>query len=204
MAHDAMWYFTELPVNVVDLIIESTKDCSKNFSDGILYEGVANKGVRDSKVAWIPTANWIASFIWFYIEKANRENFHYDLIGIDGESLQYTVYTEGQFYGWHKDYSQNQLYLPEKVLGAGTYQWKDEALLKSEKIRKLSFSLQLSDYTDYKGGELQFLQNKRTFFAPKTRGTLCIFDSELPHRVRKIKWGERKSLVGWVVGPRWR
>jgi len=35
--------------------------------------------------------------------RANRENFLYDLSNIDGESLQYTVYGEGEYYGWHND-----------------------------------------------------------------------------------------------------
>jgi PKHD-type hydroxylase len=31
-----------------------------------------------------------------------------------------------------------------------------------------------------------------------------LFDSRTPHRVRKVRSGLRKSLVGWVVGPRWK
>jgi len=46
--------------------------------------------------------------------------------------------------------------------------------------------------------------SRKTFFAPKQRGTMIIFDSRTPHRVRKVKSGMRKSLVGWVVGPRFR
>ena len=38
-----------------------------------------------------------------YIQRANRENFLYDLRCVDGESMQYTRYGEGQFYGWHND-----------------------------------------------------------------------------------------------------
>ena len=40
--------------------------------------------------------------------------------------------------------------------------------------------------------------------APKQRGTMIVFDSRVRHRVRKIKSGTRKSIVGWVVGPRWK
>jgi PKHD-type hydroxylase len=77
--------------------------------------------------------------------------------------------------------------------------------VQGEYVRKLSFSLQLSDPEDYTGGEVQFMDNSRkTYFAPKQRGTLIMFDSRTPHRVRKVKSGMRKSLVGWVVGKRWR
>ena len=82
---------------------------------------------------------------------------------------------------------------------------QDLVTMQGEYVRKLSFSLQLSDPEDYTGGEVQFMDNgRKTYFAPKQRGTLIMFDSRTPHRVRKVKSGMRKSLVGWVVGPRWR
>jgi PKHD-type hydroxylase len=81
----------------------------------------------------------------------------------------------------------------------------DFLTVQGEYVRKLSFSLQLSDPEDYTGGEVQFIDNSRkSFFAPKQKGTIILFDSRTPHRVRKIKSGLRKSLVGWVVGPRWK
>jgi PKHD-type hydroxylase len=39
---------------------------------------------------------------------------------------------------------------------------------------------------------------------PKQKGTIAFFDSRTPHRVKKVKSGVRKSLVGWVIGPRFR
>lgn len=65
--------------------------------------------------------------------------------------------------------------------------------------------MQLSDEDEYEGGELQLLDpTGHLYTVPKERGTISIFDSRLSHRVRKVKSGCRKSLVGWVVGPRWR
>ena len=79
------------------------------------------------------------------------------------------------------------------------------AILQGEYTRKLSFTLQLTDPKDYTGGELEFIDNSnQRFMAPKTRGTLVVFDSRVRHRVRKVKTGLRKSIVGWVVGPRWK
>jgi PKHD-type hydroxylase len=71
---------------------------------------------------------------------------------------------------------------------------------------KLSVSLQLSDESEYEGGELQFLNTGQNsmYTAPKERGTIIIFDSRVKHRVRPIKKGARKSLVAWMVGPRWK
>ena len=74
-----------------------------------------------------------------------------------------------------------------------------------EYVRKLSFTLQLSEPTDYRGGEVEFLDSEgQRFLAPKQRGTMIVFDARTRHRVRKVKEGLRKSIVGWVVGPRWK
>ena len=75
----------------------------------------------------------------------------------------------------------------------------------SQKIRKLSLILQLSDPDDYEGGEVQFMNSSgKSFFAPKTRGTILVFDSRTMHRVKKVTSGNRKSIVAWVEGPRWK
>ena len=117
---------------------------------------------------------------------SNRENFLYDITEYQVD-IQYTKYDKGDFYTWHTD---QDLRTIEK---------------SDEKVRKLSFSLQLSDENEYSGGEIEFkdvMGNK--FFAPKNRGCLIIFDSRTEHRVCKITSGVRKSLVGWVEGPRWK
>ena len=44
----------------------------------------------------------------------------------------------------------------------------------------------------------------KSYIAPRQRGTIILFDSRTQHRVQKVKSGVRKSLVGWVVGNRWR
>jgi PKHD-type hydroxylase len=143
--------------------------------------------------------------LWYYIQKSNRENFCYDIVDIDGGNIQYTQYGEGQFYNWHQDADIDAFYKPQLIPGSGINMYQDQITLQGEYVRKLSFSLQLSDPSEYTGGEVQFLDNGgRTYFAPKQRGTLIIFDSRVKHRVRKVKSGMRKSLVGWCVGPRWK
>ena len=60
---------------------------------------------------------------------------------------------------------------------------------------------------EYTGGDLEFADfddSTQRFTVPKSRGTVIVFDSRTPHRVSPIKSGVRKSLVGWVVGPRWK
>ena len=80
-----------------------------------LHGDALNKEKRNSQNAWIPTTHWVGGFLWHYIQRANRENFLYDLRCIDGESMQYTRYQEGQFYGWHNDAGLATQYKPVSV-----------------------------------------------------------------------------------------
>ena len=70
---------------------------------------------------------------------------------------------------------------------------------------KISFAMQLSDPDDYEGGNVQLLaEDGSSYLVPRHRGTICLFDSRTQHRVLKVRKGTRKSIVGWVVGPRWK
>lgn len=179
-----MWFDTNIPEEIVSLI---ERDCLiyDKSSRSALTTGGLDLNVRDSKTAWINENNWVVNFCMSYVLKANRQNWNYDIEGIDGGEMQYTTYEKGQFYNWHQD--------------AGL-----EAL-DEEKCRKLSVVLQLSNPEEYTGGEFQILnESGNLYMAPKMRGTLIVFDSRSRHRVRKVHSGVRKSLVGWVVGPRWK
>jgi len=205
MAYLSCWHMTELPTDIVEIIERDLQKHDENAQDSQITGALVDKGIRNSKNLWIPTSNWIGGWLWYYINKINRENFCYDLTDIDNGTIQYTQYGEGQFYNWHQDADLDSFYKPQLIPGSDTNMSQDQVALNGEYVRKLSFALQLSDPTDYTGGEVQFLDNSgETFFAPKQRGTLMVFDSRVKHRVRKVRSGLRKSLVGWVVGPRWK
>lgn len=201
-----MWFETRLPSPIIQVI---EKDLEKfgvfTQPSTVSTDLVVNKNIRNSRNTWIPTTHWLGGFLWFYIQRANRENFLYDLTTIDDETLQYTIYEEGCYYNWHIDAGIESAYKPQTIVGSAKNCCDDTVLTQSEYVRKLSFSLQLSNEKDYEGGDLQFLDiYHNNYFAPKTKGTLILFDSRIPHRVRKVKSGVRKSIVGWVVGPRWK
>lgn len=212
MAYQSIWEFTNLPIEIVKII---ERDLENNFDDDIkdskLYNNTVNKLKRNSSNAWIPTNHWVAGFLWHYIQKANRQNFLYDLSHIDGESIQYTRYGEGQYYGWHNDADIGNHLMP-RMSDVSAFQTsndedypKEKSIQQYELVRKLSFTLQLSDPDDYEGGNVQFMdESGKSYIAPRVRGTFITFDSRAQHRVLKVKKGVRKSLVGWVVGPRWK
>lgn len=205
MAHQSVWFQTQLPVEIVNLI---EKDCSlfeNSLNHSALNGNVIAPDVRNSENTWIGTEHWIAGFIWHYAMRANRENFLYDLDGIDAESMQLTNYAEGQYYKWHVDSGISACYKPMQIASSSDPNPTDFIGTNSERIRKLSFTVQLSNYDEYTGGDFQLIDDHdKTYFAPKTKGTIVFFDSRSKHRVRKVTSGVRKSLVGWIVGPRWR
>ena len=206
MAYQSLWYFTNLPDKIIDTIEEDLRiGYDKELDDSRLYGDELNKEKRNSENAWISTNHWVAGFLWHYVEKANRENFLYNLRNIDGESLQYTRYKEGQFYTWHNDAGLSNQYKPSNSGGRGVDIANDFINENCELVRKLSFVLQLSNPEDYEGGNLQLLdESGKSYFAPRQKGTIILFDSRTQHRVLKVKKGVRKSIVGWVVGPRWK
>jgi PKHD-type hydroxylase len=98
--------------------------------------------------------------------------------------LQHVVY-EGSDRGhldWHIDYA------------------RESAQERSE-FRKLSLSIQLSDPSEYEGGELQARVRGRVDVAPKTFGTVIAFSSFTLHRVTLVTTGVRKAVIVWVLGP---
>ena len=208
MAFQSIWYYTDLPEKVVDLIEEDlTEKFDPQMGDSKLHGDSLNKDKRNSMNAWIPTSHWVGGFIWHYIQRSNRENFRYDLKCIDGENMQYTRYTEGQFYTWHNDAGLATQYKPIAVgnRGNGNEHAQDFINENCVMVRKLSFAMQLSDPDDYEGGNVQFLdESGQSYFCPRQRGTIVLFDSRTAHRVLKVTKGVRKSIVGWTVGPRWK
>ena len=204
MSPSVCWFDTKLPLELVDLIEKEFKNPTLQQSE-VAQHGVIDTNVRDSLQEWVQSSTWYGGLLWFYISRANRENFRYDITDIDQATFQYTEYHPGQYYSWHVDDSSDNHYRPETLVGSAQNAGAAFAHLGGEYVRKLSFSLQLSDPKDYRGGELQFYDNDHgTFFASKDRGSMIIFDSRVKHRVRKVKDGVRKTLVGWVVGPRWK
>ena len=211
MALQSVWFFTGLPSDIINSL---EKDLENHFDDEMgdskLINDVLNKNIRKSKNTWIPTHHWITGWLWHYVEMANRNNFLYDISFIESESMQYASYGVGEYYHWHTDSSIPVQYKPQFQTSARESTKDDNYLrertaIENELVRKISFSLQLSDPDDYEGGNIQFIdESNKNYIAPRQKGSLIIFDSRTKHCVCKVRSGVRKSIVGWVVGPRWK
>ena len=159
---------------------------------------------------YIPATSHLAALAWYYIDQVNRTNYKYNITSFDEDKLWYHEYHPTQQYKWHTDASpetQSTNSSPDSSIDPTP----DNHLIPlAEHDRKLSFSLQLSDPTEYEGGDLQFLlppalniPTKLTT-APNKKGTIIIFPPSMQHRVTPVTKGVRKSIVGWAIGPRWK
>jgi len=184
---------TKLPARICDEI------CSY-FGDKPAELGTAvhNRGHRRTGVRWASENDWIGPFMWQYISQANESYFQYDIRGMYSIESQHIEYRPGYHYKWHTDddYTMGLAYE-----SPNPWTYRPEML---EYVRKLSFTLQLSDSSDYTGGKVQLCDDTHCEFVPQERGTLCVFDSRTRHRVLPVKTGTRYCLVGWALGPRWK
>ena len=192
MANTCCWYETRIPESLMKSLIDDLERVDENIfikSQVNPYNSEIKDSVRKSQHCWIPSGHWIGGFLWHYIKMANKDNFLYDITDIENDMIQYTQYNKGDFYNWHTDMDICDINEPDQL------------------VRKLSFTLQLTNEDEYTGGNLEFADfddSTYRFKVPKSRGTVIVFDSRTPHRVTPVESGIRKSLVGWVVGKRWR
>jgi PKHD-type hydroxylase len=153
---------------------------------------------RNSDIVWMNDP-WIYKELYPYIHEANRAagwNFQWDR----SESCQFTKYKLNQYYDWHCDGWDKP------------YDRKDPNDPENGKIRKLSMTCQLTDGSEYEGGELEFdfrnydphtrdeLQHVKRAKEILPKGSIIVFPSFVWHRVKPVTKGVRYSLVMWNLG----
>ena len=183
-------FFTEDELNNINLQLSNVESKAAIagwnkpiVSDADMDEAVSSSHyARKSNVHWLQDSkyDWIYDKIQIAINHVNLTNYNKVLYGI--ETLQYTEYDSkyNGFYAPHIDCYEEKLPL----------------------IRSLSFSLQISKPEEYVGGEVKIYHNDQVLIANKTYGSITFFDSKIIHEVTPVTSGFRKSLVGWILGPR--
>lgn len=153
--------------------------------EGITYD--RNINVRKSNIKWIRDLS-VHEAIWALGNRVNAEGFGYDLYERIND-IQYTEYshTNKGTYDWHIDMS----------IGSAI----------SYRVRKLSIIIQLTDPSEYEGGDILFKISGKEETHPelfRQKGTLIAFPSFIMHKVTPVTKGTRNSLVTWFEGPNWR
>lgn len=157
------------------------------LEESLIGNKETNNNIRRSQVAFhFPNEEnkWIYERLNTIIEHLNFQFYNFDLNGYD--RLQYGEYNQKDqgTYGWHID----------SAFGTG----------EECEDRKLSLTLMLND--DFEGGDFEIIYGKfdEPIKIPKEKGKIIVFPSFLFHRVTPVTRGVRKSIVAWVVGPKFR
>lgn len=136
--------------------------------------------IRNNKgcdLAYNDKTSWVFNKLEGAINQVNSETYKFDLLGFH-DAIQLLEYKPGGFYEWHMD--------------NGNLNFSH---------RKLSIVIQLTDPSEYEGGDLEFFNNGT---AAKGLGNLVLFPSYMFHRVLPVTSGLRRSLVAWISGQPYR
>lgn len=174
--------FTEQELNWLQ---EQAIKAENQATAGGIPPGEELARVRRSKISWLNKTQdtaWVYDKLAHAASALNAQFFRFDVTGF-GEALQLTNYDQSDhgMYGWHQDY--------------GT---------KDGPSRKLSLVLQLTDPSQYEGGNLQILTSGEPSTVQKRRGLIVAFPSYQLHQVTPVTQGSRQSLVAWISGPAFR
>ena len=145
-----------------------------------------HKDIRKCQLKWVRPEEdtaWIYQRLVDVIQKVNNQFFNLNLYGI--QTLQYTIYdaNDNEFYAPHRDSF-------EKIING--------------LVRKLTFSIQLSDPSEYEGGEIEFLNTELTHSETSKVGTIIVFPSFLTYKVKPVKKGKRYLITGSIHGDSFR
>ena len=146
-------------------------------------QGKTDTDKRITTISWIPFDKLPPMYKTLdnLIYRTNVNHFGFDGVRIT-EQAQYTHYPVGGFYEWHTD---------NDIVG------------KTEPpVRKISMTLLLSPPNEFEGGDLELIDVGKP--VKLKQGHAVFFASFIPHRVKPVTRGERKSLVMWFGGPSFR
>ena len=196
------WFKSVIPPKVCDDIIKYglSKKESMARTGGFVDRELSEKEIKDLKkkrnsdLVWLDDT-WIYKEIHPYVHEANARakwNFQWER----SEACQFTKYKLNQYYDWHCDSWDTPYDSPNTP--------------QHGKIRKLSMTCQLTDGSEYEGGELEFdFRNNEPYTTEKNlrqakeilpKGSIIVFPSFVWHRVKPVTKGVRYSLVVWSIG----
>ena len=175
------WWDNAFTSEQLDWLQQKAKEATQEGQIGGHGSGEIDTTVRRSELSWLhknPECEWVFERLAYVAASLNAAYFGFELTGF-GEGLQLTNYHEAKQgnYTWHQDFG-----------AAGI-------------SRKLSMVLQLSDPSEYEGGELQILTKREPITMQKKRGLITVFPAWTLHQVTPVIKGTRQTLVAWISGP---
>ena len=186
MNFEWVYYTKAVDNNLIDTIVENglgaDLDEAKIFHN---EEVVVQPEYRRSQMTFMDDS-YVTTKLYSIVNIANDENFGFDISSL--QTPQFAKYDEKDkgHYSWHIDTS-----------------WVTNAFFH----RKLTMVVQLSDPSEYEGGDFEIHTSGATeeqLIEMKQKGSVIVFPSFLEHRVTPVTKGRRMSMTSWVTGPKFR
>ncbi len=186
-----------IPIHFSQLVTKAqAKDIIKWFHDNCkwhsakTYKTVAGTGEEDldTRKGQVMFARTNPPHTKLMVDLIQHVAVKYNIAIKEGEiDWQFVRYDVGDFFGNHRD-SYPTVFGMNDELG----------------VRKLSLTVQLSEESDYEGGELR-LENDTSgaYHLNKEIGQGVVFPSWIRHEIKPITKGIRYALVAWQRGPFW-
>jgi PKHD-type hydroxylase len=157
---------------------------------GVIFGSADKEEVEQHRVSSVkfhnrsPDTAWIFDRLNFVIQSVNEIYYNFHLNGYS--KFQYTTYDAAHsgHYDWHMDTAMGKI---------------EHSDLE---MRKLSITLCLND--EYEGGNfcINTGTEEKSENLPMKKGRIILFPSFMIHKVAPVTKGTRRSLVVWVLGPK--
>lgn len=157
-------------------------------SAGVVDASTGQDGVRKVWLTFLEH-NTQTDFIYKKInavaKKVSTEFFGIDITQYNELGFWYSTYSSTDHYAWHAD--------------------KTEAYVtKNTGMVKLSLITQISDPSEYEGGTVEIMSDDGIKTIDKRTGLIYAIPGYTAHRVTPITSGQRRVLVSWFLGPKFR
>lgn len=145
---------------------------------------------RRSKIRFVNQSHWelqhVFDTLWKTAITANHDFFNFHISKLDFfQVAEYDSSYKGEYKRHHDVF------------------WMNE---DPKYHRKLSCIIQLTDPSEYEGGEFELHNVGSQPLASdiKQQGTIIFFPSFIEHQAHPVTKGTRRSIAAWFDGPKWR
>tara|TARA_R110002167_G_scaffold70564_1_gene199185 strand:- start:708 stop:1295 length:588 start_codon:yes stop_codon:yes gene_type:complete len=188
-------FYNAIPTKTIDNIAENClqEKLFKGVVGGKKSTNASNGFVRDleirnSEICFLDSEKHepLYKHLWKYAIDANKHAYGFNISNI--ETVQFSLYDSAYKgkYDWHVDTL-----------------WTDDNFFH----RKISIIVQLSDPSEYKGGQFELHggePSKKERKLMNQKGSIITFPSFVTHRVTPVTKGRRLALIAWVEGAKFR
>ena len=185
------WTYNDgaIPITLVNTIVEKClKEELHKGTIGSRNGDIVDLKFRNSDVVLLDSDKYDKLFqlVWKFALEANKFAYGFDISNI--ENVQFSVYDSSYKgkYDWHID----------------TF-WAGGSLYD----RKISLITQLSDPSEYEGGQFEIKNielTKKEREGINKKGSIITIPSFVQHRVTPVTKGRRLSLITWIEGNNFR